>query len=202
MNAMDLMKALGDIPDDLVKCCFDDETAEHNNVIPSAPICSDVSDPIIPYKADNTDDKHDLTPEVSTHDLRFLKYFFTFAACLLIIVGPPFIISQLKNKPNIMPDNPVVPTQSQENTETQPLVTATDEVNTSAKKTNTTITSTISSTKASESKIVSTETTSERMTTTKTQVETSVTHSIQQTEEISSETTQIPVHTEQNTEQR
>ena len=186
MNAMDLMKALGDIPEDLVKCCFDEETAEYNNVIPSAPISSDVSNPIIPYKADNTDDKHDLTPEASTHDLRFLKYFFTFAACLLIIVGPPLIISQLKNKPTITPDDPVVPTQTQEKTEIQPLVTATDEVNTSAKKTTTTITSATTSVNVSESSTVSEKTTNERPTTTETETE----------HQISAETTNIK--TEEN----
>lgn len=189
MNAMDFMKALGDIPEELVKNCFDEDIA-NNSKISSDANSSELSKLATSYQLEKTDDDNNPVspPKIRSKHIHFSGYIATVAACLAIVIGLPLIISHLIPKSGITPDAPFVPTHSQGETDNS-VVT---EINTSttSNKSTTTLTSTTESVHM----------TSKNITTTKTQAETNVTQSIQQTEEISSETTQIPTHTEQHTE--
>lgn len=162
MNAMDLMKALGDIPEELVKTCFDEEFADNKTKAPSDTNSSDLPGLADPYQPEETDDDNNSVPpsKIGTKHIHFSGYIATVAACLAIVIGLPLIISYFNPKSSISPDDPFVPTRSQRESE-NPIVTE-------AKETNTSTTYTNKSTTSLSTAVYSTETTSEHQTTTET----------------------------------
>ena len=161
MNAMDLMKALGDIPEELVKTCFDEEFADNKTKAPSDTNSSDLPELADPYQPEETDDDNSTSSNKSgAKHIHFSGYIATVAACLAIVIGLPLIISHFNPKSSISPDDPFVPTRSQRESE-NPIVTE-------AKETNTSTTYTNKSTTSLSTAVYSTETTSERQTTTET----------------------------------
>ena len=174
MNAMDLMKALGDIPEELVKICFDEEFADNKTKAPSGTNSSDLPELADPYQPEETDDDNSTSSNKSgAKHIHFSGYIATVAACLAIVIGLPLIISHFNPKSSISPDDPFVPTQSQRESE-NPIVTE-------AKETNTATTYTNKSTTSLSIAVYSTETTSEHQTTTAITTEENITESNNET---------------------
>ncbi len=161
MNAMDFMKALGDIPEELVKNCFDEDIADNVKVL-SEQNTSELSELTAQYQSEETEDSIISNPpqKISSRRIHFSGYIATVAACLAIVIGLPLIINHFNPKSSITPDDPFVPTRSQGESDNS-LVTGTKESNTSS-------TYTSKSTTSLSTAVYSTETTSERQTTTET----------------------------------
>ena len=88
MNAMDLMKALGDIPEELVKTCFDEEFADNKTKAPSDTNSSDLPELADPYQPEETDDDNSTSSNKSgAKHIHFSGYIATVAACLAIVIA-------------------------------------------------------------------------------------------------------------------
>ena len=196
MNAMDLMKALGDIPEELVKICFDEEFADNKTKAPSGTNSSDLPELADPYQPEETDDDNSTSSNKSgAKHIHFSGYIATVAACLAIVIGLPLIISHFNPKSSISPDDPFVPTQSQRESE-NPIVTEAKETNTSTtytNKSNTSLSTAVYSTETTSVHQTTTETSSEHQTTTAITTEENITES---SAERNITTNALPVTTE------
>lgn len=126
MNAMRFMKALGDIPEDLVRCYFDEPSAAANNAVsseqpnPDRPVSAPVAaNPIRPITKSDPEPK----PETPARPIQLPLpvSIVAVAACLAFAAGWGIMISRINQ-------NPITPNDSDEmiytqDESTQPLVT-------------------------------------------------------------------------------
>lgn len=126
MNAMRFMKALGDIPEDLVRCYFDEPSAAENNAVsseqpnPDRPVSAPVAaNPIRPITKSDPEPK----PETPARPIQLPLpvSIVAVAACLAFAAGWGIMISRINQ-------NPITPNDSDEmiypqDESTQPLVT-------------------------------------------------------------------------------
>ncbi len=171
MNAMSFMKALGDIPEDLVRCYFDESSAAVNantSVSFDPPkTYSPVSEPVVanPLKPITKSDS-ELQPETPARPIQLPLpvSLVAVAACLAFAVGWGVLISQLKPNPITTPNDSdeMIFTQDEsslalitDNPDSQSSGSDSSQPNTSS-----TVTTSITSSKASGKHIDQTETTS------------------------------------------
>jgi len=104
MNAMSFMKALGDIPEDLVRCYFDEPSAAANNTVPSdqpnpdSPVSEPVAaNPLKPITKSDSEPK----PETPARPIQLPLpvSIVAVAACLAFAVGWGVLISKIDQKP-------------------------------------------------------------------------------------------------------
>ena len=126
MNAMSFMKALGDIPEDIVRCYFDESSATANNSAPSDwPIAySPVSEPVTanPIKPLTKSDS-ETKPEPPAHLIQspLPVSLAAVAACLVLAVGWGVLISKINQDPISSNDSDeMIYTQDES---THPLIT-------------------------------------------------------------------------------
>lgn len=104
MNAMSFMKALGDIPEDLVRCYFDEPSAAANNTVPSDQSTPDspASEPVAanPLKPITKSDSEPI-PETPARPIQLPLpvSIVAVAACLAFAVGWGVLISKIDQKP-------------------------------------------------------------------------------------------------------
>ena len=113
MNSMSFMKALGDIPEELVRCYFDENIEGENTAVSSDQERTDV--PAFPHFSKQitadaiqpiTQNSSEPTPDSPTQPIRFLLpvSFVAVAACLAFAVGWAVLIGRMKPNP-ITPSN-------------------------------------------------------------------------------------------------
>ena len=171
MNAMSFMKALGDIPEDLVRCYFDEPSAAANantSVPPDPPKSySPVSEPVAanPLKPITKSDSEP-KPETPARPMQLPLpvSLVAVAACLAFAVGWGVLISRLKPNPITTPNDSdeMIFTQDEsslalitDNSDSQSSGSDSSQQNASS-----TVTTSITSSKASDKHTDQTETTS------------------------------------------